>query len=159
MGSKSMEYQERINEGQEKGNEISELGQQKLDEAAESNDAFISIERVDEDDEEAVESATAEAQQISSEIANGEIREPSSEVGESLHEVSEEATESGDTEDSNAETAAEMTGDYSDVGSNLSSEFTQSGEEYRRLSELSEGTSEQLQAEHEQAAAALESIF
>lgn len=159
MGSIKLEQRQKVENDQEKGREIQENAEQKLEEAEVSNAAFEQIEAVDDDDKAALDAARSECDGIAKALAESEIKEPGREVGESLKETSEQSTEYAETEMADAEKASTMEGDYSGVGSELSGELQESGQEFQDIAEEAEQVDEELEAELEQRAAALEGVF
>ena len=159
MGSKKMELRGQIDKAEQQGGEIREGGEQKVEEVEISAQALESTETVDDDDKAAVDAARSEAEGISKMVAESDIRAPGQEVGEQLHETAAEARESGDITLQGAETAGEMTGDYSDTGSNLGSQLEASGEEFHEIGEESDQVDAEMQAELERLAAQVESTF
>lgn len=159
MGSVKLEQRQKVENDREKGREIKEAGDTKLEEAETSSAALEQIEGVDEDDKAALDAAKSESDGIAKAIAESEIKEPGREVGESLKETSEQSTEYSETEMADADKASEMVGDYSDVGSGLSSELQESGQEFQEIAEESDQVNDELQSEYDQLAAALEGVF
>ena len=133
MGSLKLEMRQRVEDAQEQGQEIQENAEKEIEEAEVSAEALGSIEGVDDDDKAALDAARSEADGIAKERAESEIKEPGSEVSESLKETSEESTEYSEQEMEDADTASEMTGSYSETGSELSSELQESGQEFSQL--------------------------
>lgn len=159
MGSLKLEQHQKVESAQERGQEIHEVGEQKIDEAETSAQALEQIEGIDDDDKSALEAARGESDSIAKALAESEIKEPGLEVGESLKETSEESTEYSETEMADAEKASEMTGDFSETGAELSESLQDSGQEFQDIAEESDETNDELQAEFEQAAAELEGMF
>ena len=156
MGSLKSEQRQKVESDQERGQEIAEVGETKVEEAEISSEAMSQIEAIDDDDKAALDAAHSEAEGIARMVAESEIRAPGQEVGESLTETAEESNEYAETEYKDAETASEMTGDYGDTGSNLASSLEQSGEEFQEISDEAVETNEELQAELEQLASSVE---
>ena len=138
MGSLKLEQRQKVESDQEKGTEIKEAGEQKLEEAETSQEAMEQIEGVDDDDKAALDTARENANEIAKATAESEIKEPGREVGESLKETSEESTEYSETEMEDAAKASEMVGGYSEVGGELSDELQESGDEFQEIAEESE---------------------
>lgn len=159
MGSLKLEQRQKVENDQERGQEIREGGETKLEEAEVSNEAMSSIEAIDDDDKAAVDAARAEADGIAKMIAESEIRTPGQEVGESLKETSEQSVEYSETEMEDADKASEMTGDFSDAGSELASNLQESGEEFQEIADESDEISNEMTSELEQLAASLEETF
>ena len=159
MGSLKLEQRQKVEDSRERGQEIQETGEQKLEEADASAQALEQIEAIDDDDQAAVETARNDSEGIAKALAESEITEPGSEVGEALKETSQESTEYSDTEMSDAEKATEMTADYEGTGQELSEHLQESGEEFREIAEQSDQTNEDLQSQLNQIAAQLEGVF
>lgn len=159
MGSLKLEQKQKVESDQECGSEIKEAGEQKLEEAEASQGAMEQIEAIDDDDKAALDAARSESDGIAKAIAESEVKEPGREVGESLKETSEQSTEYSETEMADSEKAAEMVGDYSEVGGELSSELQESGQEFQEIAEESDQVNDELQSEYDQIAASLEGVF
>jgi len=159
MGSLKLEQRQKVESDQERGKEITETGEQKIEEAEASAQALESIEAIDDDDKAAVDAARSESDGIAKALAESEIKEPGAEVGESLKETSEQSTEYSETEMKDADTATEMTGDFGGVGSELSSQLQESGQEFQEIANESDQVNDELQSEFDQIAAALEGMF
>lgn len=159
MGSVKLEQRQKVEKDQERGTEIKEAGEQKLEDAENTMNAFEQIETVDDDDKAALETAISTSEGIAKSIAESEIKEPGREVGESLKETSEESTEYSETEMAGAEKASEAVGDYAEVGGNLSAELERSGQEFEEIAAQSDQVRDELASEYESLAAALEGVF
>lgn len=103
MGSLKLEQRQKVESDQEKGREVQESGEQKLEEAEASQGAMEQIEAIDDDDKAALDAARSESDGIAKAIAESEVKEPGREVGESLKETSEQSTEYSETEMADAE--------------------------------------------------------
>lgn len=159
MGRVKSGIESNINENRDKGQEITDLAQDKLSEAQESKAALDGTNAVDDETQQAVESANEEARGTAEGIASGEIDQPTESVVESLNETSNEANEYSDQESDNASTASGMTGDYASIGGNLSSQFEQSAQEFQSLSENAQETGEQINQTNSQLASDLRGTF
>lgn len=159
MGSLKLEQRQKVESDQERGREVQEAGEQKLEEAETSQEAIGQIEAIDDDDRAALDAAISESDGIAKAIAESEIEEPGREIGDSLKETSEQSSEYAETEMSDAQKATEMNGDYSEVGSGLSEELQQSGQEFQEIAEESDQVNDELQAEYDKLAAELEGVF
>ena len=159
MGQKKIEQRQRVEADKERGQNIAEKGERHIKEAEESKSKLEQIEIVDDDDEKAREQAVTESRAIAEGIAESEIKEPGESVSESFKETSEQSKEYGETEMQNASTATGMTAEYSTVGSELSSEFQQSGQEFQEIADDAEQSSVELKAQLDQEVAALEGEF
>lgn len=159
MGSVKLEQHQKLEANQERGNEVVEKGDVKLEDAVESEAAMSRIEAVDDDDKAALEAGRSESDSIAKELASVEVREPGKEVSEGLLETSEQSNEYADTEEQDAEAASEMVGDYEGVGGNLENQFEQSAQEFREIAEQSDQSNSELEAEFDRIASALESTF
>ena len=106
-----------------------------------------------------MDAARSEADGIAKAIAESDVRAPGQEVGESLQETASESREYSDIEMQDAEKAGEMTGDYSDTGSNLAGQLEASGEEFAEIADQSDEVNDEMQAEVSRIAAALEGTF
>ena len=93
MGSLKLEQRQKVESDQERGREVQESGEQKLEEAEASQGAMEQIEAIDDDDKAALDAARSESDGIAKAIAESEIKEPGREIGESLKETSEQSTE------------------------------------------------------------------
>lgn len=159
MGSLKLEQREKVEADQERGQEITEVGEQKLEEAEVSNEAISQIEAIDDDDKAALDAARSEASEIAKEVAESDIKSPWEEVSGSLEATASESREYSETERQDAEKAAEMTGDYSETGAGLSETLEASGEEFEDIAEQSDQVNEEKSAELEQLMANLEGVF
>ena len=159
MGSVKLEQSQKVESAYEKGTEVKENSEQKLEEAETSQSAMDQIEGVDDDDKAALEAARQESDGIAKTIAESEIKEPGREIGASLKETSEQSVEYSETEMADAEKASEMVGNYSEVGGELSGELTQSGQEFQEIAEKSDQINDELQSEYDRIASALEGVF
>lgn len=159
MGKLKLEQQQKVEQAGERGREIQEIAEQKNQEAEISSNAVRSIEGVDDDDRAAVEAAIGESSSIAKALAESEIKAPGAEVGESLNETTAESTEYANQEFSDANTAAEMTGDYTDVGSGLRGSLEQSGEAFQEIAGESDRLNGELQSMFAEQASRLESAF
>lgn len=148
-----------IADNQSRGQEIAEVGQEKVSEASESRDALESTNAVDDETQQAVEQARDSARETADGIAESEIDQPTESVVESLGEVSREATEYSDQELDNASSASGMTGDYTSIGGNLSSQFETSAQEFQERSDRAEQTGQQINEINSQLASDLRSTF
>lgn len=159
MGSLKLEQRQKVESNQEKGGEIKEAGERKLEEAEASQGAMEQVEAIDDDDKAALDAARSESDGIAKAVAESEIKEPGHEVGESLKENTEQSTEYSEIEMADAGKASEMVGDYSDVGGGLSGELQESAQEFQEIAEESDQVNDELQSEYDQIAAALEGVF
>lgn len=159
MGRLKLEQQGKVEQAGIRGNEIREVAEQKNEDAARSAEAVFSIEGVDDDDKAALEAAVSESSGIAKALAESEIRAPGAEVGESLNETSRESNEYANQEFADAQTASEMIGDFSDVGSGLSSSLEQSGQEFQEIAGASDSLNAELQEMFAQQASMLEGAF
>lgn len=159
MGSLKLEQQGKVEQAEQRGAEIRETGDQKVEEAETSAAALEGVEAIDDDDKAAVDAARSEADGIAKAIAESDVRAPGQEVGESLQETASESREYSDIEMQDAEKAGEMTGDYSDTGSNLAGQLEASGEEFAEIADQSDEVNDEMQAEVSRIAAALEGTF
>ena len=135
-----------VEAGEQQGEQIKETGEQKATEAETSAEQMNSIEGVDDDDQQAVESARGEASGIAAEVANSEINTPVQEVGQGFSETSAEATDAAEREHSDAQTASGMVGDYTSIGANLASTFEQSAANFEGISQQAEQSKADLEA-------------
>lgn len=159
MGSLKEGLTTKVETGQEIGREISSIGEQKSAEAAASSETLSSLECIDDDDREAAENARNEARSTGENIAFNEIRQPTSEVVSGLNETSNEAQEYASIEHSDASKATGMTGDYSSIGSSLSSSFEQSAITIENIASNATDIAAQIESTNEALAAAIESAF
>lgn len=159
MGTLKMEQGQKIERDQERGQEVQEIGEQKIEEAETSAEALGQIEAIDDDDRAAVEAARSESDGIAKALAESEIKEPGSQIGESLKETSSESREYSGIEMADAEKAAEMTGDYSGTGSELSGSLQESAQEFQELADRSDQVNTELQSKLSQMSAHLEGVF
>lgn len=159
MGSLKLEQREKVEADQERGQEITEVGEQKLEEAEASNEALSQIEAIDDDDKAPLDIARSESSEIAKEVAESDIRSPWEEVSSSLESTASESREYSDTERKDAEQATEMTGDYTETGAKLSETLEESGEEFEDIAEQSDQVNEEKSAEFEQLMANLEGVF
>ncbi len=159
MGQRKMELRQKVEADRTQGQEISEKGDKKIEEAEASRDSLKSIEIVDDDDAKAVEETRTESDAIAKGLAESEMRGPGERVSESLKETSEQSKEHSETTMQGSAKAAEMTADYSNVGSKLSSELQQSAQEFQEIADTADQTSEEMKSRLDQAAARLEGVF
>lgn len=159
MGQRKLEQTQKVEADKEAGQEILESGDQRIQEAQESEAALSSIEIVDDDDESAIEQARSESSAIAKGIAESEMKAPGEMISESLKETSNESNDLSDIEMQGASTAQEMTADYSGVGSALSSELQQSGQEFREIANEADQTSNEIKAALDQAISDIEGVF
>lgn len=159
MGQKKMECSRKVESDKERGKEITDKGNEKINEAVASKEAVSSIEIVDDDDERAVQNAISESNAIAKGIAESEIRTPGEGVRSSLKETSEQSKEYSEIESQGAAKASEMVSDYSGVGAGLSSELQQSAQEFQQIAENADQTSEDLKSQMEQQVSTLEGVF
>lgn len=159
MGTLKMEQRQKVERDQERGHEVQEVGEQKIEEAETSAEALGQIEAIDDDDRAAVDAARSESDGIARALAESEIKEPGAEIGESLKETASESMEYSDIEMADAEKAAEMTGDYTGTGSELSGSLQESAQEFQEISAQSDQVNADLQSKLGQMAAHLEGIF
>lgn len=159
MGSLKLEQRQKVECAQEKGGEIKEAGEQKLEEAEASQGAMEQIEAIDDDDKAALDAARSESDGIAKAIAESEVKEPGREVGDSLKENAEQSAEYSEIEMADAEKASEMVGDYSEVGGGLSGELQKSAQEFQEIAEESDQVDDELQSEYDQIVASLEGVF
>lgn len=159
MGSLKLEQSRKVEYDQERGKEVQENVETKLEEAEASNAAMEQIEAIDDDDKASLDQAVTESAEIAKNTVESEIREPGTEIGESLKETSEQSQEYSETEKKDAEKATEMTGDYSETGSELAENLQESGQEFQEIAEAGDQTKSELDAEYDRLAAALEGVF
>ena len=159
MGAKKTELHGRVEAGIEKGREIEQTAESKIEEAEVSNNALSRIEAADDDTQMAADTARSEAASEAASLAQSEIKEPGDALGERFNETTAESSELGEREMENAESAREMTGDYTDIGSGLAEQLRASGEEFLSISEESAQTNNEFPAEFSQKAAQLEGAF
>ena len=159
MGRVKSGIESNINNNRERGQEITDAAQDKLSEAQESKAALDGTNAVDDETQQAVESAEESSRETADGIAESEIDQPTESVVESLNEVSNEATEYSDQETGNAGKASEMKGDYSSIGSNLSSRFEQSAQEFQALSQNATETGDRINQTNSQLASDLRGVF
>lgn len=159
MSSLKLEQRQKVENDQERGQEITEISEQKIEEAEVSAQALESIEAIDDDDKAAVDAARSESDGIAKALAESEIREPGNEVSESLTETSEQSNEYSETEMADADKANEMTGDFSVTGAELSGQLQESGQEFQEIADEGDRINDELQSKFEQMAAELEGVF
>ena len=159
MGSLKDGMRSKVESGQERGERIKEIASQKIEEASASVDALKSIEAIDDDDKASVESARNAASGIAKGLAESEIKSPGSEVGEHLKATAEESKGYSEVERNDAGKAAEMTADYSGVGSSLASSLEQSSQEFSDIATQSDQLNGELQSAFEQMASQLGGTF
>lgn len=159
MGSKKIELNHKVESYVEQGQEIANIGDEKIAEAEASEQALSSIEAVDDDTADAVDSARNESSGIAEGIAESEIENPGEDVSDLFVEISEESNEFGDQERENANTASEMEGDYSSVGSDLSSKFQESSSEFIEIADNADSENDSMKTQLEQIVNTLEGIF
>ena len=143
----------------ERGQEIVEIAKEKIEEAEASERALSSIEAVDDDTSQAVEKARSESEAIAKGVAESEIEEPGERVSDSFSETNEEATEYSDKELENADTAADAVGDYESIGSDLSDEFRESGNEFKEIADSADQENDEMTSKLEKEIEELEGVF
>ena len=159
MGQKKIEMNQRVEADKERGQEIAEKGDQKIEEAEASKEAITSIEIVEDDDEKAVEQGIKDSDAIARGLAETDVKEPGERVSESLKETSEQSKEYSEIEMQGSAKATEMTADYSGVGSEVSSELQQSGQEFQEIADGADQENDELNSRVDQIVASLEGIF
>ena len=158
MGSRKIEIREKSEEGQEKGDQVRETAEQKIEEAETSKTVWDIIEAADDDTAESVKRAEKECVEIAGrEFPESEIEAPSEEINESLNENTEADTELSEQE--NDDKTTEMTRDYSGSGVELFYEFQEGSIYWGDAASESESTNEQIESEEESLIATLEGIF
>lgn len=158
MGRRTNELHRQNEAGQEQGNEITRRGQELNEEASISYEAMC-VEGVDDDTQEAVKSAHAEAKATSEMLAQNELRDPAGEVISALKETGSEAEEFGDQEAKSAAQAAGAVGEFADIGAELSDQLTRSSEEFYAIREASDQISQTIEQEVDAEASALEGTW
>ena len=159
MGRKQTESTEKTAEQAKEGQEISEHAEHKIEEAEASNESLRRVEAVEEEDEDNIEKATEESRAIAKGINESEVQQPGENVIAAFRETSQESTGYSEMEMQAAATAAEMTADYSGVGSDLSSKLEQSGQVFQELAEAADREGEDLKADLAQKGDTLEGVF
>ena len=159
MGRIKSGIESNIGDNRNRGQEIADVGQEKVSEATESRDALEGTNAVDDETQQAVEAARQSARETANGIAESEINQPTESVVESLGEVSNEAGEYSSVESNNASMAHGMRGDYTSIGGNLASQFETSAQEFQQLSEQAQLTSEQIHTRNSQIASDLMGTF
>ena len=159
MGSLEQGLRSSLEEAEQRGMEVRENAEQKIDEAQESKEALDQIEAIDDDDKAALQEAINESRDIAQGIAENEITTPGSEISSSLEGISEQSSEYSETEIQDSEKASGTIGDFQGPGAELASKLQESGESFRELADESSEMNEEMQSEFQQDAATLESVF
>lgn len=74
MGSLKLEQRQKVESDHEKGTEIKEAGEQKLEEAEASQGAMEQIEAIDDDDKAALDAARSESDGIAKRLLRARLR-------------------------------------------------------------------------------------
>lgn len=143
----------------EQGDEIVETGETKIEEAGEMKSAIDSLEALDEDAQEIIDTATEGAQEVASEQAESAIMQPMEGVNEGLTEVTTEATESADIEHQNADTISDAVGDYGSVSSQAESSFEQHAEEIESVGDNAQEINDEFRDRSNEMKDELDSFF
>lgn len=159
MGSLKLEQRQKVERDQERGQEIQETGEQKIEEAEISAQALEQIEAIDDDDKAAVDAARGESDGIAKALAESEIKEPGVEVGKSLNETSDVSNKYSEIEKADADKASEMTGDFDNTGAELSRGLQESGQEFQEIADESDQVNDEMQSKFDQMASKLEGVF
>lgn len=86
-------------------------------------ETLSSLECIDDEDRDNTENTKNEARATAVNIASTEVREPTSKVVSDLTETSNQAQNYANIEISDSHKASDMVGDFSGIGSSLSSDF------------------------------------
>ncbi len=159
MGALKEGLTAKVESSQETGREITNVGEQKSNEAFESAETLSSLECIDDDDRAAAENARNEARSTASNIASSEVRQPTAEVVSGLSETSSEAQEYAGIERNDAGKTSGMVGDYSEIGSSLASSFEASASAFEGIASNANDVASQLESTNENMAAAIEGAF
>lgn len=159
MAKLKLEQVKNIEKDRKKGIEVNEKGEKKLIEAEMSENAMEQIEALDDDDKAALEAAVLESRNIAKAVSESEIKEKGREVGESIKETSDRSFEYSDAEYRDAEKANDMKGDYCETGDSLSRSLKESGQEFKEIAKEGDRIKNELKAEYEKIASALEGVF
>lgn len=143
----------------EQGDEIIETGETKLEGAGEMKSAIDSLEALDEDAQEIIDTATEGAQEVASEQAESAIMQPMEGVNEGLTEVTNEATESADIEHQNADTISDAVGDYGSVSSQAESSFEQHASEIESVGDNAQEINDEFRDRSNEMKDELDSFF
>lgn len=159
MGSLKLEQHQKVERDNERGVQIQEVGSVKIEEAESSVTSLEQIQAIDDDDRAAVDAARSESNGIANAVSESEIREPGTDVKESLRETSRQSQEYSAMELQDASRAAEMTGDYSGTGAGLAGSLETSAAEFQDISDESDTMSGEMQAKFDQMSGILEGMF
>ncbi|MDE5557468.1 MAG: hypothetical protein K2J32_07215 [Ruminococcus sp.] len=147
--------QEGINEGAK----VTDTAQQELSDAQESASKLDSLNCIDDDDQSASDNARSEAQSVSRETAENEVRNPTREIKSGLDSIKSEADGYAEIEEQDTNTASGMEGRYNSIGSSLADSFRNSMEEFRQIGDEAQDAGNQLESTNEQLASGIESAF
>lgn len=122
-----------VKTSQEIGTEISNLAGIKLEDTTVASETLSSLECIDDEDRDNKENAKVEAKATAVNIASTEVREPTSKVVGDLNETSTQAQDYENIEINDSHKASDMVGDFSGIGSSLSSGFEASADDFGRI--------------------------
>ena len=135
MGSLKLEQRQKVESDQERGQEIQENAETKVEEAEVSQQALEQIEAIDDDDKAAVDAARSEAEGGFGSLVESKIKVPFAEIYESLIDI-----------------------DYIDEN-DLSSLLNDLNESTQDTMEETEQTESEIQSKIEQMVGELENLF
>lgn len=148
-----------VETSQEVGTEISSLAGIKIEDATAASETLSSLECIDDEDRGNTEDAKNEARATAVNIASTEVREPTSKVVSDLTETSNQAQDYANIETNDSHKASDMVGDFSDIGSSLSSAFEASAGAFEGISSNATDVASQIESTNEDLAAAIEGAF
>lgn len=159
MGTIKETQRGKVEQGIESGENIKEIGSKHIEEANVSAEALASVEGVDDDDKQAVETARSEAASEAANIADSEIRSPGEQVVQGFQETTSESNEYANREHSDATNASGMVAEYSGIGANLASSLEQSASEFENIAQQAESAGSDLRSAVEAMSSQLSGTF
>lgn len=148
----------KTNEVKEQGDQVQEMGEQKLEEADDFKGTLDGLDALDEDTQTIIDTATEGAQEVARE--QGENIQTSMEsVEDNLNDISEEALGYADIEHGNAENISNASGDYDSVASQAESSFEQHAEQFEESGETAQELSNEFKDIADDMNSKLESLF
>ena len=141
------------------GDALSKLGEEKVENARETAEAMDRIQMTDEETQAIIDRARENMRRIKSEIAENEVAAPMEEVTTGLQETGNEAGDAAAMEKTNADTMAEVGGDYGDIAAGAADALNQRAEEFTGIKEKAAEMHDRFKEQTEAATAALESMF
>lgn len=137
MGSKLDGLIQRMTDLERDRQNVEAKGLEQQRSAEQANDAMNNIEIIDEDEQSLVDSSKSDAKSVADMIATNEVDNPKETIAQSLEDNSTEARGYAGIERNNAAKASTMEGNFSSIGSSLSSSLEQKASDYDSTSDRS----------------------